>query len=71
MLNFEHTKLIQPQFEELAEIFIQFKQCYATSKFDGGNSKVELNLPLKATAILRNNEPPEYHYNYKTKYNTF
>ena len=53
MFNIEHTKLTQPQFEELAELLIQFKQCYATSKIDIGKVKVQLNLPLKATAIFK------------------
>ena len=52
MFNFEHTKLTQTQFEELAQLLIKFKKCYATSKFDVGKVKVELNLPSKATAIF-------------------
>ena len=53
MFNFEHTKLTQFQFENLAELLIQYKQCYATSKFDVGKVKIELNLPLKATAVFK------------------
>ena len=53
MFNFEHTKLTQTQFEKLAQLLTQFKKCYATSKFDVGKIKVELNLPLKATAIFK------------------
>ena len=53
MINFEHTKLTQTQFEKLAQLLTQFQKCYATSKFDVGKIKVELNLPLKATAILK------------------
>ena len=45
MFNFEHTKLTQ--------ILTQFKKCNATSKFDVGKVKVELNLPLKATASFK------------------
>ena len=71
MFNFEHTKLIQSQFEELAELLIQFKQCYATSKFDVGKVKAELNLPLKATAVFKKQRATRIHYNYKTKYSTF
>ena len=51
MFNFDHTKITQTQFEELAPLLTRFKQCYATSNFDVGK-KVVLNLPLKATAIL-------------------
>ena len=53
MFNFEHTQLSQEQFEHLAKLLIQYKQCYATSKFDVGKVKVELNLPLKATAVFK------------------
>ena len=53
MFNFEHTKLTQVQFENLAELLIQFKQSHATSKFDVGKVKVDFNLPLKATAVFK------------------
>ena len=53
MFNFEHIKLTPTQFEELSQLPIQFKKCYATSKIDVGKVKVELNLPLKATAIFK------------------
>ena len=53
MFNFEHTKSIQTQFEKLAQLLTQLQKCYATSKFDVGKVKVELNLPLKATAIFK------------------
>ena len=53
MFNFEHTKLTQTQFEELAQLLTQFRDCYATSKFDVGKVKVEFNLPLKATAVFK------------------
>ena len=53
MFNFEHTKLTQPQFEQLAQLLTLFHKCYATSKFDVGKIKVELNLPVKATANFK------------------
>ena len=53
MFNFEHTKLTQTQFEKLAQLLTQFQKYYATSKFDAGKNKVELNLPLRATAIFK------------------
>ena len=53
MFNFEHTKLTQTQFEQLAQILKQFKKCYATSKFDVMKIKVELNISLKATNIFK------------------
>ena len=51
--NFENTKPTQTQFEKLAQLLTQFKKCCATSKFDFGKNRVELNLPLKATAIFK------------------
>ena len=53
MLNFEHKKLTQSQFKKLAQLFTQFKQCYATCVFDVGKIKVELILPLKTTAVFK------------------
>ena len=52
MFNFEHTELTQTQFKQLAQLLTQFKKWYPTSNFDVGKIKVELNLPLKATAIF-------------------
>ena len=53
MFKFEHTKLSQTQFEELAQFLTQFKKSYATSKLDDGKVKAELHLPLKATSIIK------------------
>ena len=53
IFNFEHTKLTQPQFEQLAQLLTQFHKCYATSKFAVGKIIVGLNLPLKATDIFQ------------------
>ena len=51
--NFDHTKLTQTQFEQLAHFFRKFRHCYATSKFDVGKTKVELKQPLKETAVFK------------------
>ena len=53
MFNSEHTKLTQTQFENLAQLLTHFRKCYAASKFNVGKIKVELNLPLEATAIFK------------------
>ena len=45
MFNFEHTKLTQTEFEELAQLHTRFKQCYGTSKTDVGKTKGEVNPP--------------------------
>ena len=47
------AKLTPAQFEQLAHFSHNFKQCYATSKFDVGKIKIELNLPLKAAAVFK------------------
>ena len=53
MFNFEHTKLTQTHFEELAQLPIQFRKSYARVEFDNGKVKVELSLQLEATAIFK------------------
>ena len=58
MFNFEHTKLKQTQFEQLAKLLKTYKYFYGTSKLGVGKIKVELNLPLKETAYLKNKELP-------------
>ena len=58
MVNFEHTKLQQTQSKQLAQLPMSYKCCCTASKFDVGKSKVEFNLPLKATAVFKNKEPP-------------
>ena len=46
MFNFEHTKLTQKQFKQLAKFLLGYKHCYVTSKFDQGKIKIELNFRL-------------------------
>ena len=55
MYKFEHTELTQTQFKSLAQLLIQYHiiQCYAKSIFDVGKVKLELNLPLNATAVFK------------------
>ena len=56
MFTFEHTKLNQEQSEQLAHFLIWFRSnlSSATSEFDVAKINVELNLPLKATAVFKN-----------------
>ena len=70
MFNFEHTKLTQIQFENLAQLLTQFQKCYATSKFDVEKIKVEIIFPLKATAIFKK-QLLVFHSNYNIEYNTY
>ena len=44
MFNFEHIKLTQTQFKQLAKLFLGYKHCYV--KFDQGKMKLELNFRL-------------------------
>ena len=53
MCSFEYTKLKQKLFEQIAKFLLNYKHCYATSKFDVGNIKIELSLTLMATAIFK------------------
>ena len=44
MVNFEHMKLTRTR---------TFQKFYPFSKFNVGKTKVEINLPLKATATFK------------------
>ena len=56
MFDFQHSHLTQDEFEEVVTIILQYKQVYATTKFDVGKTKVKLNLPMKKDAIFKNND---------------
>ena len=49
---------MQKHIEQLAQLLIQYKHCYATSKFDVGKIKVELNLTIKATTVSKKQRIP-------------
>ena len=53
MFDFQHTYLTQEEFEKVASIILEYKQVYATTKFDVGKTKVKLNLPMKKDAIFK------------------
>ena len=53
MFDFQHSHLIQEEFEKVVAIRLQYKQVYATTKFDVGKTKVKLNLPMKKDAIFK------------------
>ena len=71
MLNFEHKKLTQTQFEKLAQLLTQFQKCYATSKFDVGRFKVELNLPLQLTFIFKKQRATRISLQLQDRVNTY
>ena len=46
-------KLTQHKFEKLKQLLTQLIECYATSKFEVGKFKVELNLPIKSKVVFK------------------
>ena len=71
MFNFEHSKLTQTQFEKLAQLLTHIKKCHATSKFDVGKIKVELNLHTKATAIFKKQRTTRVPLQLQDRYNIY
>ena len=54
MFDFQHSHLTQEEFEKVVTIILQYKQVYATTKFDVGKTKVKLNLPMKKMQLSKN-----------------
>ena len=52
MFDFQHSHLTQEEFEKIVTIILEYKQVYATTKFDVGKTKEKLNLPMKKDAIF-------------------
>ena len=53
MFDFQHSYITQEEFEKVVSIILEYKQVYATTKFDVGKTKVKLNLPMKKDAIFK------------------
>ena len=53
MFDFQHSHLTQEEFKKVVTIILQYKQVYATTKFDVGKTKVKLSLPMKKDAIFK------------------
>ena len=53
MFDFQHSHLTQNEFEKVVTIILDYRQVYATTKFDVGKTKVKLNLPIKKDAIFK------------------
>ena len=53
MFDFQHSHLTQEEIEKIVTIILEYKQVYATTKFDVGKTKVKLNLPMKKDAIFK------------------
>ena len=45
--------LTQNEFEKVVNIILDYRQVYATTKFDVGKTKVKLNLPIKKDAVFK------------------
>ena len=53
MFDSQHSHLTQDEFEKVVTIILDYRQVYATTKFDVGKTKVKLNLPIKKDAIFK------------------
>ena len=53
IFDFQHSHLTQSEFEKVVTIILDYRQVYATTKFDVGKTKVKLNLPIKKDAIFK------------------
>ena len=47
MFDFQHSHLTQNEFEKIVTIILDYRQVYATTKFDVAKTNVKLNLPIK------------------------
>ena len=54
MIDFQHSHLTQSEIKKMVTIILDYRQVYATTKFDVGKTKVKLNLPIKKEAIFKN-----------------
>ena len=53
MFDFQHSHLTGEDFEKIVTIILEYKQIYATTKFDMGKTKVKLHSPMKKDAIFK------------------
>ena len=53
MFDFQHSHLTQNEFEKVVTLILDYRQVYATTKFDVGKTTVKLNLPIKKDAIFK------------------
>ena len=53
MFNFQHSQIIQNEFDKLAKLLLKYPTVYATSKFDVEKISSPLNLPFKPDAIFK------------------
>ena len=53
LFDFQHSHSTQKEFEKVVTIILDYRQVYATTKFDFGKTKVKLNLPINKDAIFK------------------
>ena len=53
MFDFQHSHSTQSEFEKVVTIILDYRQVYATTKFDVGKTKLKLNLPIEKGAIFK------------------
>ena len=53
MFNFQHSQIIQKEFDKLSELLLKFPTVFATSKFDVEKISSPLHLPLKPDAVFK------------------
>ena len=53
MFDFQQSHLTQEDFEKRVTIILEYKQVYATTKFDVGKTKMKLNLTMKKDATFK------------------
>ena len=56
MFDFQHSHLTEKEFEKIITIILEYKQVYATTKFDVRKTKVKLNLPMKKMQFSKNKD---------------
>ena len=53
MFNYQHFQFTQKEFEQLADLVLEYPKAYATSKFDVGKVNIPLHLPLITDVVFK------------------
>ena len=70
MFNFQLSQITQQEFEQLAELLLNYPIVYATSQFDLGIVNSPLHLPLKPDAFFKKRPATKVPINLQHKINT-
>ena len=71
IFDFQHSYLVQEEFEKKVSIILEYKQIYAATKFDVRKTKVKLNLPMKKDAIFKKKESVKYRYTFEKEFKNY